>query len=196
MSGIPKDNIPFRNQIGKGKITLPNYSPFKLSSKLEENYFTLEIFNTKSFHKSEAAQELTYRAAMKNPNTALNLADLQPHLEALFSTLLTNLRKSYENGSIARLYIDHPNLEKAIIVVPTPLSKLTPTLILDHIDNAVNSAGEIPADEALEINVAVIKTLQGNGRKHVFNTEDLKNKKSIVEIKNDDNNCLARAIVV
>ena len=63
-------------------------------------------------------------------------------------------------------------------MVPTPLSKLTPTLTLDHIDNVVNSAGENPADEALEINVAVIKTLQGNGRKHVLNTEDLKNKKS------------------
>ena len=100
MSGIPKDNITFRNQIGKGKITLPNVSPFKLSSKPEENYFTLEIFNTKSFHKSEAAQELTYRATMKSPNTALNLADLQPHLEALFSTPLTDLRKTYGNEGL------------------------------------------------------------------------------------------------
>ena len=45
---------------------------------------------------------------------------------------------------------------------------------MDHIDNVVNSAGDIPADEALDINVAVIKQIQGQGRKHVFSTEDLK----------------------
>ena len=57
-----------------------------------------------------------------------------------------------ENG-VARIYIDHPNLEKAIIVVPTPLHKLFVKDILDHIDNVVNSAGDIPADDTLDINV-------------------------------------------
>ena len=67
---------------------------------------------------------------------------------------------------------------------------------LDHIDNVVNSAGDIPADEALDINVAVIKQIQGQGRKHVFSTEDLKFKGSMVEIRNNDNSCLSRAIIV
>ena len=72
--------------------------------------------------------------------------------------------KQYGQGGVARIFIDHPNLEKAIIVVPTPLGKLYVKDILDHIDNVVNSAGDIPADEALDINVAVIKQIQGQDK--------------------------------
>ena len=102
----------------------------------------------------------------------------------------------YGLGGIARIFIDHPNLKKAIIVVPTPIGKLFVKDILDHIDSLVNSAGDIPAVEALDINVAVIKQIQGQGKKHMFSTDDFKFKRSMVEIKNNDNSCLPRAIVV
>jgi len=36
-------------------------------SKSDENYFVLDITGSKSFHKSEAAQEITYRAKLKHP---------------------------------------------------------------------------------------------------------------------------------
>ena len=91
--------------------------------------------------------------------------------------------EQYGIGGVARIFIDHPKLEKAKIIVPTPLGKLFAKDILDHIGNVVNSAGDIPADEALNINVAVIKQIQGKGRKHVFSTDDFKFKRSMVEIK-------------
>ena len=171
-------------------------SPFTITRPPTENYFTLELFNSKSFHKSDAAQELTYKAKLKYPAPDLKITDLSPHLNALFQTLLDEMRKKYGNSGIARIYIDHPNLEKAIIVVPTALGDLDPKNILDYIDWVVESAGEIPADEELDINVAVIRTLQGSGRKHVLNLDDLKHKRSLIQITNEDNACLPRAIVV
>ena len=68
--------------------------------------------------------------------------------------------------------------------------------ILNYINDVVTSAGEIPADESLDINVAVIKTLTGSGRKEIINTDDLRRKRSIIKIRNKDNACLPRAIVV
>ena len=109
---------------------------------------------------------------MKHPAQNNSITDLAPHLYALFQTLIDEMIEQYGIGGVARIFIDHPNLEKAIIAFPTPLAKLFVKDILDHIDNVVNSAGDIPADEALDINVAVIKQIQGKGRKHVFSTDD------------------------
>ena len=96
-----------------------------------------------------------------------------------------------------RIYISHPKLEKAIIVPPTYLGYLSSELILEHIDNVLYSAGEIPADESLEINAGVVELIQGNGRKPIINLErDIKSKRSFVHIKNTDNSCLPRAIIV
>lgn len=173
---------------------------FKISRIPGENYFTLEIHNSKSFLKPKnsvaTAQELTYKAHLKYPSSDIYLSDLTPQLTALFQTLLDELVLIYGRNGIARIYIDHPNLEKAIIVVPTPIHKLSVPVILDHIDNVVNSAGDIPADDTLDINVAVIRTIQGSGRKKILHTDDFKAKKSIVTISNKDNTCLARAVVV
>ena len=187
---VGEQKIP---QFGQGN---PATSPFHVTKESDENYFTLEVFGSKSFHKSELAQEITYRAKLKHPAPDKTITDLGPHLYALFQTLIDEMIAKYGENGVARIYIDHPNLEKAIIVVPTPLHELFVKDILDHIDNVVNSAGDIPADNALDINVAVIKLLQGSGRKHVLSTEDLKFKRSLVTIKNNDNSCLPRSIAV
>ena len=170
--------------------------PFQITTGPQENYFTLDVFGSKSFHKSEVAQEVTYRAKLKYPAPDKTITDLAPHLYGLFQTLIDEMIVKYGENGVARIYIDHPNLEKAIIVVPTPLHKLFVKDILDHIDNVVNSAGDIPADDALDINVAVIKLIQGGARKHVLDIEDLKFKRSLVTIRNNDNSCLPRAIAV
>ena len=68
--------------------------------------------------------------------------------------------------------------------------------ILDYIDDVVNSAGEIPADESLDINVAVIKGLVGGARMYMYHSDDQKKKRSVLPINNSDNACLPRAIVV
>ena len=68
----------------------------------------------------------------------------------------------------SRIYIDHPNLEKAIIVTLREVKDLNVQDILDYIDDVVNSAGEILADEALDINIAVIKNIVGGDRKYIY----------------------------
>ena len=162
----------------------------------DENYFVLEISGTRSFHKTEAAQEITYKAKLKHPAPDKNLSDLHPHLIALFESLIEEMRVKYGDFGIARIYIDHPNLEKAIIVTPREIRELNVQDILDYIDEVVNSAGEIPADEALDINVAVIKSIVGGARMYIYNTEHFTKKRSVITINNSDNTCLPRAIVV
>ena len=68
-------------QFGQGNTAT---SPFHVTKESDKNYFTLEVFGSKSFHKSELAQEVTYRAKLKHP-------DLGPHLYGLFQTLIDEM---------------------------------------------------------------------------------------------------------
>ena len=52
------------------------------------------------------------------------MSDLEPHLSALFQSLIDEMRVKYGEFGLARIYIDHPNLEKAIIVTPREIKEL------------------------------------------------------------------------
>lgn len=170
---------------------------FQIVRPLEVNNFVLEIKNTKSFKNTNAAREITYQAKLKHPIDNLLLNDLGPNLQALFQTILDELKQDYGNEGVARIYINHPNLQRAIIIPPTYLGDLEIENILEHIDTVLYSAGEIPADEALDINVACVQLLKGNGRKPLLNLDtDIKKKRCFVRIVNSDNSCLPRSIVV
>ena len=181
------------NQIGRG-----NGPPtFELVRPPEDNYFQLEIVQSKSFKQSHAAREIIYRAKLKNSAEDVPLNYLLPHLQALFDTILQETKREYGDAGVMRIYIEHPKLEKAIIIPPTYLRHLTSQKMLDYIDLVLYSAGEIPADDHLIINAAVVEFIEGSGRKQIMNTDtDLISKKSVIRITNNDNTCLPRAVIV
>ena len=193
----------YPNQVGggdqedKGEKSAQQYPAFVLEKSSLENHFVLEIIQSGSFKQSNAAKEITYRARLKHPNSNLYITDLISHLKGLFATVIDEAKRDYGESGVIRIYIQHPKLEKAIIVPPTYLGLLTPDDIIEQIENVLYSSGDIPADEDIEINAAVVELLQGKGRKHITNVEkDVASKRSIVEIKNYDNSCLPRAIIV
>ena len=74
---------------------------------------------------------------------------------------------------------------------------MTSEVIMRKIDNVLYSAGSIPADDEIEINAAVVEFLSGSDRLTVLDLDtDLINKRAIVSIRNRDNTCLPRAIMV
>ena len=181
------------NQIGKGDGT-PN---FELVRPPDDNFFQLEVIQSKSFKQSHAAREITYRAKLKNPSDDVPLNNLLPHLHALFETILQETKREYGDAGVMRIYIRHPKLEKSIIIPPTYLGYLNSQKILDYIDTVLYSAGEIPADDELIVNAAVVEFVTGSGRKAIIDIDnDLLCKRAIVKIRNTDYSCLPRAIVV
>ena len=68
-------------QIGRGDGA-PN---FELVRPPEDNFFQLEVIQSKSFKQSHAAREITYRAKLKNPSddVPLNIKTLQSLLTML-----------------------------------------------------------------------------------------------------------------
>ena len=141
------------NQIGKGDGA-PN---FELVRPPDDNFFQLEVIQSRSFKQSHAAREITYRAKLKNPSDDVPLNNLLTHLHALFETILQETKREYGDAGVMRIYISHPKLEKSIIIPPTYLGYLNSQKILDYIDTVLYSAGEIPADDELIVNAAVVE---------------------------------------
>ena len=108
------------NQIGKGDGA-PN---FELVRSPDDNFFQLEVIQSKSFKQSHAAREITYRAKLKNASDDVPLNNLLTHLHALFETILQETKREYGDAGVMRIYISHPKLEKSIIIPPTYLGYL------------------------------------------------------------------------
>lgn len=175
-------------------------STFSILDPIEHNHFVLELMQSKSFKDKNVLNEYTYRVRPKYPAQEIPLNDLLPQLKGLFISLINEMRISYGNSSKVRVFIYHEELKKEIIVKPTFLGNLTSDLIIERIENVLYSAGFIPADEKLQINVACaqLKTIKGSGRKSIVNLDkDITAKRSLIRIHNtSDNLCLPRAIVV
>lgn len=57
-----------------------------------------------------------YKVKLKNDQPNLYLDNLIPNFQALFDNLIEHTRREYGEGGLARIYIDHLNLESAIVV--------------------------------------------------------------------------------
>ena len=107
---------------------------FQIVRPLQSNYFSLEVMSSRSFKNLNAINEITYKAKLKTPPGDELLNDMLPNLHGLFDIVLNELKESYSEDDLVRVYIDHPKLEEAIIVPPTHLGKLSGTDILEHVD--------------------------------------------------------------
>ena len=119
------------NQIGRGNGQ--EQPTFEIVRPPEDNYFNIEVKQSKSFKQSHAAREISYKAKLKHPAEHVPLTDLLPQLHALFETILAETRRNYGDAGVMRIYITHPQLESAIIVPPTYLGDLTSEVIMRKI---------------------------------------------------------------
>ena len=94
------------NQIGRGNGQ--DEEQFEIVRAPEDNYFQIEVRDSKSFKQSHAAREITYKARLKNAAENVPLRDLLPQLHVLFDTILNETRINYGDAGVMRIYISHP----------------------------------------------------------------------------------------
>ena len=118
----------------------------------------------------------------------------------LFETLLQRLLQDVEDEDRVRIVIDHPELDIPIIVAFRLRRDVTVDVVLTQIETVLQSAEGFNLDSSLKVKVIVVRRPRGGSRlnrRHCYKLEEfLKRKHCIIQIKNDDNNCLSRALVV
>ena len=174
--------------------------------------FSLDIRRSKSFKGANWAEEKTYHVVprqqqqqpqQQQPQQPVLLDNILRDVSVMFDNLVDDVRARHEPQSIARVYIDHPTLNKAIIVPPQPLDYLTSREIMEQVEFVLSSAEGVPVDGELDINVAVVRPLGGRGHRDNMFIHDYtvmrKKKRSILTVDSptaDDKFCLPRAIVL
>ena len=162
----------------------------------EEKTYTITNRGSKSF-KGNVIKETTFSVKFDEKWNGLKVKNLTKDLENMFYDILDEGKKDFENQDVARIYINHPRLNHAIIVKPRSLSDMSPKVIMDSIQNVVQSEEGLCIDQEFTVELGVVRMDKGAGRRYITDTiKDIRAKKSIVQIKNDDNLCLARSIAV
>ena len=105
-----------------------------------------------------------------------------------------------QDSDLGRVVIHHPSLNTPIVVHLRTLDLLSREAIMEVILNYLNSNEALVLDALFRINVGIIRLLRGGVYKHITKltgaNNDIHLKRSLVQIVNNDNLCLARSIVV
>ena len=124
------------------------------------------------------------------------IKNINSELEQIFTSVLEDSHKEFDTQDLARVFIHHPSLNKAIIVAPQALGTLSPQLILDTVKATLQSNEELEVNADFNIHLGVVNMRAGSRENKIINVQrDRINKRSIVRINNDDEMCMARAIV-
>jgi hypothetical protein len=182
----------YRVTIGEGPQTqsLPHRLRKNVSSSDSDNSIAARLRARRQQERKQSDQQ---------SSTPL-IDDALPQLTVLFENLVADVKNTHDSNDVCRVYIDHPDLQSAIIVPPLYLHSLTAQVIMDRIQYVLTSGMSIPLNNDLEINLAVVKRVGGQGYRdnmYVLNYEqDRKKKRCIVTIPSEDKFCLPKAILV
>lgn len=157
--------------------------------------YTINSRVSKSF-RGKVIRETTFEVNFDNNGSKIK--DIREELSEMFQEVIDTGKQNFTDRDVARVYINHPDLHHAIIVKPRPLHDLTPKVILERVDNVIQSAEGLSIQEGFTVQMGVAQILQGQGQgTKILDLDKARHSKlSIVSINNKDKLCLARSIVV
>jgi hypothetical protein len=120
-------------------------------------------------------------------------------LNRAFQHLFDRLTVDMSLHDQVRLILSSHQLDRPISLPFLPRDRLTPEKFLAAVERVVQSNTQFTLDESVNVNVVHVEMPHGGARKRrdVINLQSYLNKKGcIVQIKNKDELCCARAIVV
>ena len=118
----------------------------------------------------------------------------------MFEDVLEEAKDGLAPNDLGRVLIDHEALEGPIVVPLQPLEEQNAESVIHAIQNVLNSKQDLDINDALNITVGVIDLPKGAGRKKITkligDNNSIHRKRSMVEIVNEDEMCMACAIGV
>ena len=135
-------------------------------------------------------------------NTVLSELDLIESYErtqAIFEHLLNDVTRDMNEKDQVRFVLRSDQLDTPISIPFIPLAQLTTERVFSQIERVIQSNRDFRLNDTVTVDIIRVEEPQGSGRskRTTLNIREyLKKKKSIITINNNDNLCLARALVV
>ena len=186
-------NIEENNQSGRGEKRKSDDDP----TLSEEDFYIIENMKqikSKKFRMS--AKDYTIR--FNNVISDLDLIESYQRTQTIFEHLLNNVTTGMNDQDQVRFVLRSEQLDTPISIPFMPVVQLTPEKVFSQIERVVQSNRDFRLNDTVVVDIVHVEAPQGSGRKRtILNIKEfLHKKKSVIIIKNNDDLCLARALVV
>ena len=137
-------------------------------------------------------------------NNVINDMDLiESHRRTyrIFEHLLSDVTKGMDERDQVRFVLRSTQLDTPISIPFLPLVQLTPERVFSAVQRVIQSNRDFRLNDTVNVDLIHVEAPQGSGRpklkRNIVNIKEYLHKKgSVITIKNHDNLCLARALVV
>ncbi|XP_045168552.2 uncharacterized protein LOC123531553 [Mercenaria mercenaria] len=190
----------FHNQTGGAqKRSSTNTDEGPLVKKLRKDDYPRRFYSVRKIREQKIEKfkttGSTYKVNFKNIEVT---EDVLLTLKRIFKAIFEDITKGAKSKDLVRLVVECPSLDYPIIIPFGKLPTLTPERFMTEIERVLQSNEDLAIDESLTLEVTLVDMPEGGTRKRCkfVNTEKfLLDKRSIIQRKNYDELCSARAII-
>ena len=198
------DNDEDEVQTGRGE-KLKNESDVESESEDEQSedeqgqyYYQLE--SRRKYHSKKFGMTATdHRVRFNNVLADRDLLESYETTHKIFHHLLEDVKEGMAPNDQVRFILRSEQLETPISLPFMPVERLTTERVYSELERVIQSNQEFRLNDTVTIDLNHVVAPAGSGRKKrtTYNIDDyLSEKNSVVRIKNKDDLCLARALVV
>jgi len=214
-SPVPK--IPFSSIPGPSND--PSYGQFPTSSRdIETHYeatnqigmgsndsnlsYNFQKLDEKTFKNNVVDRH--YKVTMDNEQLSQgkNLSSLHEELKGMFDNVIEEASEGLDGGSdLIRLVIHHQGLSNGIVVPLRPIDRMNGSDVMNYVENVLTSHQDLPMNDSFYVDVGTMELPKGGVNSLPINVlsgdnNSISRKLSMIEIINDDNLCMVRAILM
>ena len=164
----------------------------------EQDFYEIETtkkYNSKKFQMTATDHTVRFNNTLDD----LDLLESYERVQRIFGHLLNDVTRDMNERDKVRFVLRSDQLNTPISIPFMLVPQLTPERVFSQIERVVQSNRDFRLNDTVIVDILHVEAPQGSGRskRTTLNIREyLHEKRSIVTIKNNDNLCLARALVV
>ena len=167
-------------------------------SLIPEDFYEKESV-TKTKSKKFRMSATDHRIRFNNVVSQLDLIESYQRTQAIIQYLLNDVTQDMNEKDQVRFVLRSEQLDTPISMPFMSVEQLTPEKVFSQIERVIQSNRDFRLNDTVVVDIIHVEAPQGSGRskRNVLNIKDfLHKKRSVITIRNNDNLCLARALVV
>ena len=169
-------------------------------SEDEQGQYYYQLESRRKYHSKKFGMTATdHRVRFNNVLADRDLLESYETTHKIFHHLLEDVKEGMAPNDQVRFILRSDQLETPISLPFMTVERLTTERVYSELERVIQSNQEFRLNDTVTIDINHVLAPVGSGRKKrtTFNIDDyLSEKKSVVRIKNIDDLCLARALVV
>ena len=165
----------------------------------EQDFY--EIETTKKYKSKKFQMTATdHTIRFTNVVSDLDLIESYERTQKIFEQLLNNVTEGMDERDQVRFVLRSAQLDTPISIPFMPVIQLTPERVFSQIERVIQSNRDFRLNDTVTVDIIHVEAPQGSGKSRrkrdiLDIREYLRKKRTIITIWNNDNLCLARALV-